>query len=705
MNKAFLKVLVLLFCTIYTSVSQTDLIKEIIQSVSIDSIREKIIDLQNFQTRYEYSPQQESAGVYIFNRLLAAGLNPEFEEYGIGQVSFFSIENVGESTIWIAGSKGALISSANAGETWSYLNTGTENTIFDIDFYNRFTGWIVGNNGLIKKSNDQGNTWLQQNSNTAVALYSIGFYDLDTGIIVGGTGKILRTTNGGNNWISIASQTNQNLNDLFLLNQNNTWAVGNAGTILFSSNMGLTWIKQSPPLEGFGDYRSVHFIDSLTGWISAIGEFILKTTNGGMDWEKINLPKIYGMNFNKIKFIDPLNGWLIAQSGYILKTTNGGLEWSLQHSHTGWTISFYDILPVTNNRLIVCGRNGHLYVSNDGGETWNYKTSALPERYVHISNNIVAKINGKIKPENEYILVAHYDSWSNQRESLAPGADDNASGTAAVMEAARILKNYELESTINFLLVSGEELGMFGSDYHAFNAKTLKRNIQGVINTDMIGYPIGYIQPRLIVGSFQKYNHLIDSIIEYNSRHNLNIFLDPVIDHTGASDYGPFALAGYNSIHISEGTPEEIWGGANPYYHTIFDTYDKLNPNLLIKATQLIVASAAELVKPIGRVSVNESEITSNFYLYQNFPNPFNSSTNIKFNVPEESFVSIKVFDLLGREINTLVDEHKLPGIYNITLNTERYTNLTSGVYFYRLVARTSTNNLYTITKKLLFLR
>lgn len=703
--KKMIILVVLLFWQINTASSQNELVKEIIQKVSIDSISSTIIDLQNFQTRYEYSPQQDSAGVYIFNKLKNYKLETEFEKYGIGQVNFYAIDNLGELTIWIGGSKGALISSANFGETWTFHNTATSNTIFGIDFYNRFQGWIVGSNGLIMKSTDRGNTWLKQNSNTGFALYDVSFIDLNTGIVVGGSGKILRTTDGGNNWVSVPSQSSQNLYDLFMLNKNHVWAVGSAGTILYSTNMGSSWLSQNPPTGGIRDYLSVHFFDALTGWISTAGNFILKTTDGGTTWNLIYLPSISSGYFYKIIFTDQLLGWLIESNGYIYKTTNGGTDWTLQHSHTGWTISFYNIIPVTRNNLIVCGRNGHLYKSTDGGDTWFERTSALPLQLVHISNNVISKIKGKVTPDNEYVLVAHYDSWSNQKETLAPGADDNASGTAAVIEAARILRNYDFESTINFLLVSGEEMGMFGSDHHAFKAKAQKRNIQGAINADMIGYPIGHIQPRLIAASYKIHNHLIDSIVAFNVRYNLNIYLEPKIDFSGASDYGPFAEAGYNSVHIAEGTPEEIWGGNNPYYHTIFDTYDKLNPNLLKKATQLIIASAAELAKPISRTSVSENETISEFHLYQNFPNPFNSSTTIKFSIPEESFVSIKIFDLLGREITTLVNELKSKGTYATSFNTKENSNLTSGVYFYRLDANTTSNNFYTTTKKLLFLK
>lgn len=85
------------------------------------------------------------------------------------------------------------------------------------------------------------------------------------------------------------------------------------------------------------------------------------------------------------------------------------------------------------------------------------------------------------------------------------------------------------------------------------------------------------------------------------------------------------------------------------------------------------------------------------FYLYQNYPNPFNPSTSISFSLPTRSFVSLKVFDLIGREVATLVNDEKSAGTYNVKLDASK---LPSGVYFYRLQA-----GKYSETKKLVLLR
>jgi hypothetical protein len=80
----------------------------------------------------------------------------------------------------------------------------------------------------------------------------------------------------------------------------------------------------------------------------------------------------------------------------------------------------------------------------------------------------------------------------------------------------------------------------------------------------------------------------------------------------------------------------------------------------------------------------NIGEIPTEYVLSQNYPNPFNPSTIISFSLPSKAFVSLKVFDLLGREVAMLMSQEKSAGTYNVTFDARK---LPSGVYFYRLIA------------------
>jgi hypothetical protein len=99
---------------------------------------------------------------------------------------------------------------------------------------------------------------------------------------------------------------------------------------------------------------------------------------------------------------------------------------------------------------------------------------------------------------------------------------------------------------------------------------------------------------------------------------------------------------------------------------------------------------------PVG-VEPPGSNVPSSFALYQNYPNPFNPVTNIQYDIPKASNVSLKVYDMGGREISTLVNESKQPGTYNISFDA---SNLSSGAYFYKLTAGDFTKTMKMILVK-----
>ncbi len=105
----------------------------------------------------------------------------------------------------------------------------------------------------------------------------------------------------------------------------------------------------------------------------------------------------------------------------------------------------------------------------------------------------------------------------------------------------------------------------------------------------------------------------------------------------------------------------------------------------------------------ITGVNDDKGKIPTNFVLGQNYPNPFNPTTVINYSIPKRSFVTLKVYDVLGREASTLVNEEKPAGNYKVTFNG---TNLPSGVYFYRMQVYTAGRaGRFVETKKLILLK
>jgi hypothetical protein len=89
----------------------------------------------------------------------------------------------------------------------------------------------------------------------------------------------------------------------------------------------------------------------------------------------------------------------------------------------------------------------------------------------------------------------------------------------------------------------------------------------------------------------------------------------------------------------------------------------------------------------LGVEAVPGDEMPKEFTLAQNYPNPFNPATTIEFSVPKNEFVSLKLYDLLGKEVSTLVSENLNAGVYRKRFDAGQYASSSSGVYFYKLSA------------------
>ncbi|MFH1422421.1 MAG: T9SS type A sorting domain-containing protein, partial [Planctomycetota bacterium] len=119
------------------------------------------------------------------------------------------------------------------------------------------------------------------------------------------------------------------------------------------------------------------------------------------------------------------------------------------------------------------------------------------------------------------------------------------------------------------------------------------------------------------------------------------------------------------------------------------------NSNLYFTLVNVCIAE-----NEVGKNSpenINNKIQPTEYVLQQNYPNPFNPATNIKYNLPQDSFVELKIFDVLGREITTLVNEKQESGNYSIQFDA---SNLPSGIYIYRIVS-----GKFTQTKKMILLK
>ena len=211
------------------------------------------------------------------------------------------------------------------------------------------------------------------------------------------------------------------------------------------------------------------------------------------------------------------------------------------------------------------------------------------------SDNVIARMTGTKYPDEYIVLGGHYDSvsWSG----LAPGADDNASGTSGVMEAARILSQYEFDRSIVFIAFSGEEQGLYGSAAYASEKAQEGKNILGYFNMDMIGY----LEPghTTIMTSLIYPQSAAPLANFYTAVSNLylpDFVIEPGFLSGGSSDHASFNNNGYMGIF-----PFEDVDNYSPYIHSSNDlvglSYN--NEDQAVMFTQAIIASVVTMANMI----------------------------------------------------------------------------------------------------------
>ena len=294
--------------------------------------------------------------------------------------------------------------------------------------------------------------------------------------------------------------------------------------------------------------------------------------------------------------------------------------------------------------------------------------------------NVYAIQEGSVNPDQYVMICAHYDAVT------AYCADDNASGTAAVLEAARIFRNYEFQYSIIYALWDEEEIGLIGSSAYAQFAASNGDDIMSVINLDMIAYDSNnddYCE--IHAKNYAQSADLADFLIGMNTVYELG--LDPVIElpGTGASDHASFWNNGYSAILLIEA----YYGGDfNPYYHSVQDRISICNLPYFDKMAKLGIGSLAGLAMPLLTFSANEYFANTEDLEVYNFPNPFSDATTISYKLQEDTQVNVYIMNSLGQQVAILEDSFMPEGIHEINFNRD---NLKQGVYF--VVANTSTGN------------
>lgn len=510
-------------------------------------------------------------------------------------------------------------------------------------------GWgsLIGAQPSIHlKSINGGVTWTymeQAEENlTYENLYDMYFKDTVNGLAIGGAlgGLVVRTTDGGVNWVPVNNPAGPSLTRIYG-NGDNLMVGGETGVILTSSDFGDNWLlKGVVPLTTLNTVQAVSENVIYTAGHNAV---VIKSTDSGNTWET-NYAKAGNIatNIMGLYFLNENIGYAGHTYGMVSKTTDGGATWSQSIPDTSSaSIVYNDLYFLDENNGYAVGKWAAnmdvIQKTTNGGQTWEKITGVTKTTLKSVSFS-----------DAEHGIVV------GEKLSSAYTTDGGANWNKSAFNDVPALPQPQNINRVHFT---------------------------GGLNAVAIGYKL--------------FLHTSDGGANWNYISNVDSSVTNLVGLAFKDSLNGWALASTPLSGVSLGIYMTKNGGQSWLYGK--DTTDlsskTVRNNLSVtpsgklfavtNATGIFALVTADT--SIG-ISEDDFEMPGTYNLAQNYPNPFNPETNIRFTLPAQSRVTLKVYDILGKEVAELANETMNAGTHSVRFSSQNY-HLSSGVYFYVLRA------------------
>jgi photosystem II stability/assembly factor-like uncharacterized protein len=590
-----------------------------------------------------------------------------------------------------------VFKSSDAGMNWAYTESGTEAICIILNSLNSQIIYITtggSSAGLIKKSTDGGNNWTTLSSGLPedmgriqLAIARNNQSIIYASISYPSGGKLLglyRSTDGGNNWTSQTTTPNylgeQGWYDNSIVvkpNDPNTVIVG--GIDIYSSSTGGTsleqksdWATTNTDMFAHADIHCLKYNGSVLYCCSDGG--VYKSTNDGNDWTDLNRT-ISTLQYQSADY-DPTNLLLFqggTQDNNKQYTTDGGYQWIQRNTGDGgYTI----IDPVNTNYVYGQYVRGSIQRSTNKGISFTNITPSGSSGGLFYNPYEIAP------GDHNTIVFGRSDVWKTTNAQTAT----SSSGWTQIATTTTIGENVSaigISATNTNIIYIGTSSG-----------KLLSTTDNGDNWTTITGFP--YISDLIVDNTNDAICYA--SLTGATGKHILkttnygvnwtditgdipNIAVNSILLRTAS----PRMIIAGTDIGIFKSTNEGLnwinFGNGLPAVQ-IYDMKYKQSIGIILVATHGRGCWTFDLNSSIGIDPFGQ--IPEKFNLSQNFPNPFNPVTNIEFDIPKYSSVTLKIFDISGRTIDKLVNNNLNAGHYSVQWNATKYS---SGAYFYRLEA------------------
>jgi photosystem II stability/assembly factor-like uncharacterized protein len=548
---------------------------------------------------------------------------------------FFTDANTGFLTAgnYTSLNSGGILKTTNGGYNWFSVPLPVYKHMIHILFVNSSTGYATGYQTILKTT-DSGLNWsVSLQITNSYFLAGIYFNDINTGYVVGNAGRIFKTTNGGEYWYTQYSPYPSSLWDVWFTDTNTGFIVGGHGT--------------------------------------NIGNVILRTTNAGIEWLSVPHPYSKGLLYS-VRFTTPTTGYIMGNFSQVLKTTNSGLNWHNQiipvpQNEFGISCSFFTNL---NTGYIAGGpipprEISHIFKTTDGGGPL-LETYTISGKVKYADNN-QAVSGGYVKAYKLHLNTLEFETIDST--GILPGGDYIL---PYVRRDSVYIRPYPNSTPIVDWIPT-----FYPSSMDWIAATKL------IVDTNLTNIDVGVI--RINVTQSQG---TISGNIYKPQMSGLN---DALVYAKLNNVIKGYAISGTNGYYIINNVPAGI-------YNVIVNRPGYYSDSTVIESTGGPLNNINFTLLPYYTSVKNIStEIPEKYQLWQNYPNPFNSMTNVRFQILNINDAQLIIYDLLGREVATLVNKKLQPGIFEVLFEAG---NLPSGVYLYKL-----TTGEFTETKKMLIIK
>ena len=556
----------------------------------------------------------------------------------IGSIS--TLEQISTNEIYLGSLDSGLFRSTDGAISWNKVTSFTDpNPIKDIEILNSSRILIATNGGGIFKSDDNGNTW--QNILTTTFNYFISIVKSPDGKIYAcdAIKGVYQSENNGESWYYIGIY-NEAIRSIACNNNGDLFIFSAGKGAFYKSENSSDLVQMNIPTQE---------VISLLSWKDYIfvgsGSSTYRSSNHGESWENIVVgDSAYYLSHNYV--VDLLN----TPGENLFAALIGAGIWKSSDLGNNWQRAFEINMYQADGFSLTVDKDNNIY-------------AGIGDNYFNNSGGTIKKStdNGK--------------SWQEIDNNLPAGSPDKLFTTSnnTVLASVTYYGIYRTENQGNGWEISSEGLPM-----ENFLAESFAENQKGEIfcGTGNNGVFISSDDGK----SWKPSNVGI----------SLERVMDIVMDNTDN-----IYISTLTGIYFSEDNGK-TWepknsGLSNP---TIFALAID-NDNYLYAGSY--GTGVFRSLNPITSIKDKNVLLPKSFFLSQNYPNPFNPSTKINYSIPQISFVTLKVYDILGREITTLVNEEKPVGNYEINFDAN---NLSSGIYFYRIQVGS-----FSDTKKLILIR